>query len=113
MALKNTNKPQKPRIPHHVCIPLYRGIPKEVQTGWIDMGPHQVAEWDNTTNLLPYLMMNPNFDKTLYCGTCGRIMVKGRNRTIDKSGIAKRVELTNNRKTIVEQPKTPTILVAK
>lgn len=81
------------RIGFHVCIPLYKGIPKEVQTGWVEMGTHQVKEWDNTTILLPFLLMNSKLDQQLYCGTCGRLMVKGRNKHIDKSATAKRIEL--------------------
>lgn len=93
--MKQIRKPKKRPIRHHVCIPLYRGIPKELQTGWVTMGDHQVEEWDNTTNLIPFLTLNPKLDRTIYCGTCGRIMVKGRNRTIDKSATAKRIQLSD------------------
>lgn len=79
----------------HVCVPLYKGIPKELQSGWVDMGEHGVREWDNTTNLLPYLSLNPKMDTKLYCGTCGRIMVKGRNRSIDKSNSGTRLDLVS------------------
>lgn len=68
----------KPRIKFHVCIPLYRGIPKEMQSGWTRMGPHGVLEWDNSTNLTEYVLRGMVKDKNLYCGTCGRLMVKGR-----------------------------------
>lgn len=74
---------KKKKIEFHVCIPLYRGIPKELQAGWAKMGPHGLQEWDNTTNILEYILRNPKFDKNLYCGTCGRLMVKGRNKTIN------------------------------
>lgn len=73
----NTNS----SIRFHVCIPLYKGIPKEFQTGWTRMGQYGVQEWNNTTDTLPFLlkMADPTkFDKKLYCGTCGKVMVKGR-----------------------------------
>ncbi len=62
----------------HVCIPLYHGIPKEMQVGWSKMGPRGIQEWDNTTDISPFQKLNSRFDKKLYCGTCGRVMVKGR-----------------------------------
>ena len=88
---KNMKRPG--RIGFHVCIPLYKGIPKEAQSGWVEMGDRQVKEWDNTTILLLFLLMNPKLDQKLYCGTCGRLMTKGRNKHIDKSPTAKRIEL--------------------
>ena len=70
----------KKKIKFHVCIPLYRGIPKEMQSGWTRMGPHSVLEWDNTTDLLPFIAKGWKVDRNFYCGTCGRRMVKGRNK---------------------------------
>lgn len=85
--------PRKTRMRFHVCIPLYRGIPKEQQAGWTRMGAHGVAEWDNTADLLPWLAMYPKLDKQLYCGTCGRCMVKGRNRTSRPLEESKKIKL--------------------
>ena len=73
--------PVKPKIKFHVCIPLYKGIPKEMQSGWTRMGAHGVQEWDNTTNITEFVLRGLVKDKHLYCGTCGRLMVKGRNQT--------------------------------
>lgn len=86
----------KPKIGFHVCIPLYHGIPKEFQTGWTRMGAHGVQEWDNTTDIETMLKHIPHperFDRRLYCGTCGRIMVKGRNQTINPIDEAKTIKL--------------------
>lgn len=86
----------KPKIGFHVCIPLYHGIPKAMQTGWTRMGEHGVQEWDNTTDIQPLLdvLEHPEqFDRNLYCGTCGRIMVNGRNQTINPIADAKVIKL--------------------
>lgn len=88
-AKQRPNPPKVKRVPRqskvskrgfHVCIPLYRGIPKEMQSGWTRMGPHGVLEWDNTTDLLPFIAKGWKVDRNFYCGTCGRLMVKGRNK---------------------------------
>ncbi len=82
-----TDKRKKGKLNFHVCIPLYHGIPKQLQSGWTRMGAHGVQEWDNTTNTLEYILREAQaghkFDKNLYCGTCGRLMVKGRNTKIN------------------------------
>ncbi len=76
----------KAKIRYHVCVPLYRGIPKHAQTGWIRYDAHTIAEWDNTTDIVPWLKAYKDptrFDKGLYCGTCGRRMTKKRNQSIN------------------------------
>lgn len=86
----------KPKLKFHVCIPLYHGIPKAMQTGWTRMGEHGVQEWDNTTDIQPLLDVleyPEQFDKNLYCGTCGRIMVKGRSQTINPIAESKVIKL--------------------
>ena len=82
----------KAKVRFHVCVPLYRGIPKQAQTGWVRYDAHHVAEWDNTTDIAPWLKAYKDptqFDKGLYCGVCGRAMVKKRNQTNPPTPTAK------------------------
>lgn len=77
-------KTKKYKIGKHVCVPLYHGIPKELQTGWAKYGSQGLEAWDNTTPIEPLNLK----DKHLYCGTCGRLMVKKRRTDLQPTPTA-------------------------
>lgn len=91
--MKYLRKPRRRKIGKHVCVPLYKGIPKEFQVGWSKTGDYGVVEWDNLTDLTPWLKLNPKLDQRLYCGTCGRIMVNGRRQDINLYPESRKIKL--------------------
>lgn len=77
----NNAKKKKAPVHFHVHVPLYRFIPKELQTGWAQYDDHRLIAWDNTTDVVKFAAQFPpsiKLDFNLYCGTCGCQMVKGR-----------------------------------
>lgn len=86
---KYVRQAKKSRMTFHVCIPLYKGIPKELQTGWSRMGSHGILEWNNTTDISNWKVK----DKGFYCGTCGRRMVKGKSEIVDPKEDVKVIKL--------------------